>query len=325
MDKVKTVVVPCKRWAGTSITTPGFLLKGDKVSTNSKIEWTDATWNPVVGCSKCSPGCDNCYAEKMARRLKGIASKPTIAPPPAGIAKYKTIIGSNGGWNGKLNINDAEITDPLCWRKARNVFVCSMGDLFHQNMNVLWIDQIFAIMIRAQKHTFRLLTKRPANMRAYMKRIIAYPELIKDAAFGIGGKDFSIEVNDLIHQESETATGWPPKNIWLGTTVCNQKEYDINMCELICTQAHIRFLSIEPMLSAVNLTCTTSLDWVICGGETGPGARPVKYEWIESLRDQCVNANVSFFFKSWGNSYKLQRDRKIDGREWNQVPASVAP
>ena len=263
----------------------------------TKIEWADHTINPVVGCSKCSPGCDNCYAEKMAYRLSKM---------PATVAKYAGVVDENG-WTGKVSALDLTCFDKLP-KKPCKVFVGSMTDIFQQKIAIgeyskSFLPMIFDAMASFPQHTFMLLTKRPENMKAWI--------------------DFTLEAC-----VEETLP-----NLWLGTTVCNQQEADKNIPLLLATPAAKRFVSVEPMLGAVDLqaytlpVCPTcergvdnsngnaesrwcqtcgneqgiiGLDWVICGGETGPGARPMHPDWVRGLRDQCQLAGVPFFFKGWG-------------------------
>lgn len=259
----------------------------------TKIEYVDLTINPMVGCSKCSPGCDNCYAERMAARL---SKNPLTA------AKYAGVVDANGKWTGKINV-DLSCFDKLP-KKTQRIFVGSMTDIFHEDVDLHTIEKILNAMKMYGQHTFLTLSKR------------------------------ADEVQDNMLMLADK----PLPNLWLGVTVCNQQEADEKIPLLLQTPAAKRFVSIEPMLGAVNLTqiktktCTwdtladyaggekegPSLDWVICGGETGPGARPMHPDWVRSLRDQCHSAEVPFFFKGMIENGK--KTRLLDGREWNEVP-----
>lgn len=267
----------------------------------TKIEWADITINPVVGCSHCSPGCDNCYAERFAARL---AKNPKTA------AKYAGVV-DDGRWTGKISSADFSMFKSLP-KAPKRVFVGSMTDIFHdatggkfhdienRKKSNYFLPKLFDIMESLSQYTFIILTKRPENMRQWI--------------------EFTLEacVDDIL------------PNLWLGVTVCNQAEADEKIPVLLQTPAALRFVSVEPMLGPVNFRLedlvgqtwdtlrgvitaesaglgivtgcqqTSRLGWVICGGETGPGARPMHPEWIRGLRDQCAAAGASFFFEGWG-------------------------
>jgi len=241
----------------------------------TKIEWTDETWNPITGCTPISEGCQNCYAKRMAKRLKGRYGYPDIGP-------FDVVYHKN------------RLTRSLSWKKPRRIFVCSMGDLFHMDVRTNWIYDIFYLMAHLPQHTFIILTKRPERMSYFISKVLDKDE-------------------------------WPLKNVWLGVTAENQKRADERIPFLLKIPAAVRFVSIEPILSFIDLTIyevnkgkesnfLRNLDWVICGGETGPGARPMKIEWARSLRDQCRLAGVPFFFKKVGSKQETPNDLKI--REW---------
>lgn len=238
---------------------------GDK----SKIEWTEATWNPIVGCSVVSPGCTNCYAMRVAgQRLDGHSAVP----------HYKgTTQKSKAGpvWTGKVALApEKTMTAPLRWRRPRKIFVNSMGDLFHENIPDEWIDRVFGIMAMSPQHTFQVLTKRAERMREWASGV-------PDAR-------------------------WPLPNVWLGVSAEDQQRADERIPCLRATPAAIRFLSIEPLLGPISLDLTglnqvyRPIHWVIAGGESGPGARPMHPDWPRGIRDQCEAAGVPFFFKQWG-------------------------
>jgi protein gp37 len=293
----------------------------------SKIEWTDSTWNPVTGCTKVSAGCTHCYAERLVGRFDALH----------GFVPFTTV-----------ECHPDRLEQPLHWRKPRRIFVVSMGDLFHEAVPVDFIDRIFDVMQQCPQHTFQILTKRP-------KRMI-------EMLFG------EIRRNSLLETH-----GYQP-NIWLGVSVENQAAADERIPLLLQTPAAVRFVSYEPALGPVDLAgwigatggwcmehdfdggfcletqCERNkIDWVICGGESGPKARPMHPDWARSVRDQCVSAGVPYFFKQWGQwvpmlghlegvpvhgqkfthpdgtimgrTGKNAAGRELDGREWSEFPA----
>lgn len=251
----------------------------------SKIEWTESTWNPLVGCSKVSPGCKHCYAEVMARRLAAM-----------GATGYRDAIGADGRWSGKVFWNSAaKVVEPLRVKRPRVWFVDSMSDLFHESVPDAWIDQVFAIMALAHQHRFLVLTKRAARMRRYFE----------------GGARGRVLTQLREREATGVMLGWPLPNVGLGVSVEHQG-YVERVWDLLQTPAALRFLSAEPLLGPLDigdmvcatwrrgLTLGSYLDWVICGGESGPGARPAHPDWVRGLRDMCVAGDVPFFFKQWG-------------------------
>lgn len=273
---------------------------GDK----SKIEWTDATWNPVAGCSIVSKGCTNCYAMKTAARLAKIsASAEKYAPT------VKTVNG-NPVWTGKLTFDEKALVKPLSWKRPRMIFVNSMSDLFHENVPDEWIDRIFAVMALCPQHIFQVLTKRPQRMREYFSN---YEQRNND----IGRAVMDIDDDHVLFRHA-----LPLKNVWLGVSVEDQKTADERIPPLLETCAAIRFISAEPLLGAVDLELEKpdngepmGLHWVICGGESGPDARPMHPDWARTLRDQCAAADVPFFFKQWGEYAEFDKENGIIGSE----------
>ena len=247
---------------------------GDKTG----IEWTEATWNPTVGCARVSPGCDNCYAERQsATRLRRV-------PAYQGLTV-------DGKWTGEFRQLPDRLEQPLRWRRPRKIFVNSMSDLFAPEMDSLYIARVFAVMSLAPQHTFQVLTKRPKGMAG----LLADPE-----------GDFRYKVSLARKQlmkgkELPPPPPWPYPNVWLGTSIETQA-YGFRAGYLLETPAAVRFVSAEPLLGPLDLApwLTEGIDWVIVGGESGPAARPMHPEWALGLRDQCQATGVAFLFKQWG-------------------------
>lgn len=240
------------------------------MSDGSAIEWTEATWNPVTGCTKVSPGCDNCYAERLARRLQAM-----------GNPRYRN------GFAVTLHADQVEL--PLRWRQPRMIFVNSMSDLFHDDVPDEFIVGVFRTMERAGWHTFQVLTKRPGRMASFLKRNQAQPL----------------------------------PNVWLGTSVEDQRWATVRIPKLLTVPAAVRFLSCEPLLGPVSLERwlrSRSIHWVIAGGESGPGHRPIQSRWVQGIRDECRATGVAFFFKQWGGRTSKAGGRTLDGRVWSQMP-----
>ena len=308
---------------------------------HSSIEWTDATWNPVTGCSVVSPGCTNCYAMRLAgTRLKHHASR-------AGLT-VETKAGPV--WTGEVRFNEVWLDQPLRWKRPRRIFVCAHGDLFHEQVPDEWIDRVFAVMALAPQHIFQVLTKRAQRMRNYFWQ---------DPVGRRGQIRFRVDVmlarSDRLEERLSFLRVWPLPNVWLGVSVEDQPRADERIPQLLATPAAVRFVSAESLLGPMDLTQSCAiwwgkrgpgagpfdlkrrplLDWVIVGGESGPSARPMRPDWVRGLRDQCQAAGVPFFFKQWGefapgdyrcfgeNSVRLGKraaGRVLDGREWNELP-----
>lgn len=310
----------------------------------SKIEWTDATWNPIRGCSVVSEGCRNCYAMQVAARF----NKPGQAYE--GLA-YRNESGAH--WTGEVRLIEEHLRDPLRWTRPRRIFVNSMSDLFHESIPDDWIDTIFTVMALSPRHVFQVLTKRPQRMLQFTGALTG-DRLLK-TAFECG-----LLTPTVKHVEAYAGVisgeAWPLPNVWLGVSVEDQNTADERIPLLMETPAAVRWISAEPLLGLIDLesvpTMEGSIDWVVVGGESGPQARPTHPDWARSLRDQCVAAGVPFFFKQWGEfiatahgigpAPKGGRDQNIstsaglmvnvrvgkkaagrllDGREWNEYPA----
>lgn len=279
---------------------------GDK----SAIEWTDATWNPVTGCTKVSPACANCYIERQT---------------PMRVAGRRFIKG-----HIPLEFHENRLDAPLKRQKPTMYFVNSMSDLFHEGVPDTFIDRVFAVMALAPQHTFQVLTKRPERMRDYMNGLSRYP----DGHCWEGAlRSFRV----FVAKDTLKSVDLPLRNVWLGVSVENQHFADERIPLLLQAPAAVRFLSCEPLLSRVDLAfavenprpvavrgeqmpALAGLDWVIVGGESGPRLRPTKPEWVRSIRDQCVSAGVPFFFKQWGGRTPKSGGRLLDGREWSEYP-----
>lgn len=234
------------------------------MATKSSIEWTETTWNPVTGCTKISSGCRNCYAQRMAKRLKAMGQPNYV--------------------NGfKVALHPHMLEQPLHWKRPRVVFVNSMSDLFHEKIPESFIQDVFNVMQRAHRHRFQILTKR-ADRLARLAPLL----------------------------------DWPP-NVWMGVTV-ESNDYVGRIDNLRLVNAAVRFLSLEPLLSALPNLNLAGIDWVIVGGESGPGSRPMLPEWARDIRNQCKASGTAFFFKQWGGINKKKAGRLLDGKIHNKMP-----
>lgn len=243
------------------------------MSADSSIEWTDATWNPVRGCTKISPGCKRCYAETFAERFRGVKGHP-----------YEQ------GFD--LRLVPEKIAEPLRWRTPKMIFVNSMSDLFHEGVPDDYIVAVARVMETAKWHTYQVLTKRSERLRKLLNSTLSFAA-------------------------NQT-------HIWWGVSV-EDRHYGLpRVEELRSADAAVRFLSVEPLLEDVGKLNLDGLGWVIVGGESGPGARPMKREWVVSVRDQCRRAKVPFFFKQWGGVRKSSAGRKLDGRTYDEFPRRVS-
>lgn len=234
----------------------------------SAIEWTDTTWNPVTGCTKISPGCDNCYAARFSERFRGVPGHP-----------FKT------GFD--LTLRPERLTQPLEWKRPRMIFVNSMSDLFHKDIPKAHIAGVFDTMEKADWHIYQVLTKRSSLLQKF--------------------------VNDRYR------TRLTRSHIWLGVSVENEQATS-RIAHLQKANVAVRFLSIEPLIAPVGRLDLRGIDWVIVGGESGPGARPMNPEWAIDVRNQCIAARVPFFFKQWGGRSPKAGGRLLEGKEWNEFP-----
>jgi len=233
----------------------------------SGIEWTESTWNPVTGCTKISPGCKHCYAERMAIRLRAM-----------GQANYER--------GFKVTLHEHMLELPLTWKRPQTVFVNSMSDLFHKEVPDAFIRRVFGVMSRASWHTFQVLTKRAERLQSLGRGL-----------------------------------EWPD-NVWAGVSV-ESRDYLQRIDHLRSVPARVRFISFEPLLKSLGGIDLSAIDWVIVGGESGPSARPMEESWVVEIREQCLAAGVPFFFKQWGGVNKKKAGRLLDGRKWEDLPATV--
>lgn len=299
---------------------------GDK----SAIEWTEATWNPVTGCSKVSPGCAHCYAETLSLRF-GWSAKPWTPE------------------NAKVNVllRPERLDQPLRWKRPRMIFVNSMSDMFHELVPREYIDKVFAVMAMAPQHTYQVLTKRPERAYEYMTEGRPWAR--------VGGRAFEINHYSGIASGLYRQEGWPLPNVWMGTSIENSR-YTFRADVLRETPAAVHFISAEPLLGSLfgsdsqghssepdvrarplvlggeratpsveSLPNRASLDltgieWLIAGGESGPNHRPMNPEWARELRDACAEAGIAFFFKQWGGRTAKAGGKELDGREWCELP-----
>lgn len=235
---------------------------------NSSIEWTDATWNPVTGCTKITAGCDNCYAARFSERFRGVPGHPF-----------------ENGFD--LTFRPDRLAQPLSWTRPRMIFVNSMSDLFHKNVPKDYVAQVFDTMEAADWHTYQILTKRSSLLRNF--------------------------INERYRVHSA------PHHMWFGVSVEDARG-SARIAHLRAANASTRFLSVEPLIGPTGKLDLQGISWVIVGGESGPGARPMDPSWAIDVRDQCVRARVPFFFKQWGGRTPKSGGRLLEGREWNQFP-----
>jgi protein gp37 len=275
-------------------------------NTKTGIEWTDATWSPVTGCSKVSPGCAHCYAETLAlTRLAGRPGYPGLPWTP-----------ENAAANVVLHPDRLDL--PLRWRTPRRVFVNSMSDLFHERVPAGFVDEVFAAMMLAPQHTFQVLTKRPERMAKWASASWGgYNDPLEDRGDVVRGAAFELSFMHAI--AIPEPWDWPLPNVWLGTSIENDR-FVGRADALRETPAAVRFISAEPLLGPLPSLDLTGIDWLIVGGESGPGARPARPEWVRDLRDRAGAARVPFFFKGWGGRTPRAGGRELDGRTWDEYP-----
>lgn len=327
---------------------------------NSTIEWTDATWNPIAGCSLKSPGCTNCYAMPTAHRHEMMSTALGRVSPYAGLTHK---VNGKAVWNGEMRLVEAALPLPLRWTRPRRIFVNSMSDLFHENVPDAWIDRVFVVMALCPQHTFQVLTKRADRMRAYLAQFEQRGRYVVSNTRQQIGPDPRDGNRFLLLDEGQR---WPLPNVWLGVSAEDQRRADERVPDLLMTPAAVRFVSAEPLLGPIDFrnlelsgdyvldalspasakdiwddcwspeatgmplaecirdfeeeghsyppseTKRPGLNWVIVGGESGPGARPMHPDWARQIRDACAAAGVAFHFKQAGSWVAL----KADGGQW---------
>ena len=286
------------------------------MAAKTSIEWCDATWNIITGCSRVSRGCGasdggGCYAERLA------ATRLRHHPSRVGLTN------AHGGWTGEVRFNGQWLDQPLRWERARRIFVCAHSDLFHEAVPTEWLDRVFAVMALCPQHTYQVLTKRPARMKSY---VCNGRGSVLDVLCGLGFP--------FAHKRLSSGR-WPPPNVWLGTSVEDLETANERIPVLLEAPAAVRWISAEPLLGPLTVFdldgpvdvregMDPGLHWVVAGGESGPRARPMDPEWARSLRDQCQIAGVPFFFKQWGGATAKAGSRELDGRTWDEMPAVLA-
>ncbi len=313
----------------------------------TNIQWTEQTWNPIIGCSKVSAGCKNCYAIPMSHRLAHI---PTTSEKYAGITEKN----ANGTINftGVTKIDEKALLAPLKRKKPTMYFVNSMSDMFHENVPFEWIDKIMAVIALCPQHTFQVLTKRADRMKEY------FDGYLKRNGFANSLRDIllknnysEIQIIELVLKIDDFLNKKPLPNLWLGVSVENQEQADKRIPYLLETPAKVRFLSCEPLLEQVYLPSLPKIDWVIVGGESGgKGTRPMHPDWVRNIRNQCEATGTKFFFKQWGdwlpvrsegiyhheridftdgtamiNVGKHKAGRLLDGIAYNEMPETKNP
>jgi len=318
----------------------------------SNIEWTDETWNPVLGCRRVSEGCRNCYAERMAARL---ANNPKT-PQYDGVAEFTD---DGPRWTGKVVTLPEKLAEPLSWQKPRRVFVNSMSDLFHEDVPFEFIAAVYGVMAACSDHTFQVLTKRPERALEFFRWV----EKKAQDGFGADTDEYDLEVCKLAAERAVdgpvicSSRQWPPPNVWLGVSAEDQTAADERVPLLLECPAAVRFVSAEPLIGAIEIplrcplcdgkgyymvygdwepkyeeTCNCGgdpvIDWIIVGGESGPGARPMQLDWVRSIRDQCEAADVPLFVKQLGKhpvaggeygpdqTAKISHPKGADPSEW---------
>jgi len=251
--------------------------KEEPLMAETSIEWTDATWNPVAGCTVLTAGCTNCYAMRMAARLEAMGQE-----------KYRGLTRRSGGravWIGKVRLDENSLADPLSWRKPRKVFVNSMSDLFHNAVPEEFIRRVWDVMAETPRHTYQILTKRPARMA----------EILSKSGFAL------------------------LSNVWLGTSVEDGRVLN-RLDEVRKVPAAIRFVSLEPLIGSVAAGDLSGIHWAIVGGESGPKARPMNAQWVDEIEAMCRASGTAFFFKQWGGKNKKKAGRLFRGQTFDEMP-----
>lgn len=303
----------------------------------SKIDWTDEVWSVVTGCTPVSPGCKHCYAERIIDRFPVIHE----TKPKNDVAGME----ATPRYFSDVHLHPNRLEKPFHWRKSKKIFVVSMGDLFHPDVPFAFIAAVFGVMAACPQHIFQLLTKRPARMLKFFKWVssVEYPDSWKCSTGSTTIPPTKVCIDQTCNylpswekhiKEEDWERPWPLKNVWIGVTVENQKMADERIPILLQCLAVLRFVSIEPMLSSIDMADaagvtywddpSAGIGWAICGAESGTDRRTADISWIRSLRDQCINANIPFFLKQMDDSNgQLEKMPILDGKVWDQFPATA--
>lgn len=272
----------------------------------SKIEWTEATWNPITGCTVVSPGCTNCYAMKLAGgRLQHHPSRAGLTKP----SKKGPV------WTGEVRFNEKWLDQPIRWKRPRAIFVCAHGDLFHESVPDEWIDKVFAVMALAPQHTFQVLTKRSARMREYLTANLTWERVEGSMEpMKFGWPPYERQLGSLsLTIARDIEVGILP-NVWLGVSAEDQKRADERIPDLLQTPAAVRWVSAEPLLGPIDfMLWLHALDWIVAGGESGPKSkvRDMDHAWPRAIRDQCKGAGTAFFMKQMAHKAEIPVDLMI--------------
>jgi protein gp37 len=280
------------------------------MSTATKIEWTEATWNPTTGCDRISPGCDHCYALTLAKRLKAMGQPkyqrdgdPRTSGPGFGVTVHEDVV-----------------EEPLRWRRPRRVFVNSMSDVGHARVPAWFVARIFAVMALSPQHSFQVLTKRPGRLASMLGR-----EEFRDGKVWPAVEELLVGRPGLAERLGGRIRGpfsWPLSNVWVGASI-ESDEYCWRADELRRVPAAVKFLSLEPLLGPLPSLDLAGIDWVIVGGESGPDYRPLDLDWVRDIRDRCVRLRLAMFFKQVGGVTPKAGGRLLDGRTWDEFPVAA--
>jgi protein gp37 len=280
------------------------------MSTATRIEWTEVTWNPTTGCDRISPGCDNCYALRLAKRLKAMSQ-----------AKYQHDGDPRTSGPGfGVTLHEGALAEPLRWRKPRKVFVNSMSDIGHARVPASFVARVFAVMALSPQHSFQVLTKRPRRLALMLGKDEFREEQVRPAIEAM--LQDRPELAARLDGAGRSPFAWPVPNVWIGTSI-ESDEYCWRADELRRIPAAVRFLSLEPLLGPLPSLDLSEIDWVIVGGESGPDHRPLDLDWVRDLRDRCADLPTAMFFKQVGGVSPKAGGRILDGRTWDEFPRFV--
>lgn len=274
----------------------------------TSIEWTDSTWNPVIGCSKVSPGCDNCYAIGQAARIIRMTEARDATTPYQG-----TVLDDGSDWTGTVKCLPERLDQPLRWKRPRRIFVNSMSDLFHPDVPAEFVAEVFAVMSQAPQHQFQVLTKRPQRAATLFNDVRFNGLVVDTMLHRFGDRSGPLPVLAIWSHDG------PLPNVWAGTSIESDR-YTFRADHLRDTPAAVRWISAEPLLGPLPSLDLTGIDWLVVGGESGANHRPINPDWVRDLRDRAVDAGVAFLFKQWGGRTAKAGGRELDGRTWDEYP-----